>query len=98
MIWRIINLVLVFIFGLLVGVWLNKEINPIPPPQLIEIIKDSIIRDSIFIENEVIKTKIKYIEKEHDEEISDIMSNDDSTNLEFFSRYIEDYEQSIKNR
>ena len=97
MTWRIINLVLVFIFGLLAGVWLDKEINP-TPPQLIEIIRDSIIRDSIFIENEVIKTKIKYIEKEHDEEISDIMSNDDSTNLEFFSRYIEDYEQSIKNR
>ena len=98
MIWRIINLVLVFVLGLLVGVWLDKKTNPVPPPQLIEIIKDSIIRDSIFIENEVIKTKIKYIEKEHDEEINDIMSNDDSTNLEFFSRYIEDYEQSIKNR
>lgn len=98
MIWRIINLVLVFIFGLLVGVWLDKKVNPAPPPQLIEIIRDSIIRDSIFIENEVIKTKIKYIEKEHDEEISDIMSNDDSTNLEFFSRYIENYEQSTKNR
>ena len=98
MIWRIINLVLVFILGLLAGVWLDKKVNPAPPPQLIEIIRDSVIRDSIFIENEVIKTKIKYIEKEHDKEISDIMSNDDSTNLEFFSRYIEDYEQSVKDR
>lgn len=65
-----------------------------PDPQII--IKDSIIRDSIYIINDSIKLEIKYIEKEYNEEVSNIISNTDSSNLVFFTRFLEDFEQTTK--
>ncbi len=60
------------------------------------ITKDRIIRDSIFIINDSIITEIKYIEKDYNEKVNTIMSSNDSSNLEFFSRYLKDFEQTIK--
>lgn len=56
-----------------------------------EIVRDSIIRDSIYIVNDSIVEKIKYIDKEYDEKVSTIMSSSDSINLCFFSEYIDRY-------
>lgn len=56
------------------------------------IIKDSIIRSEIIKENEVIKWKIKNVEKQYDKEISTILSNSDSANLIYFSNYIRQYQ------
>lgn len=56
------------------------------------IIKDSIIRSEIIKENEVIKWKIKNVEKQYDKEVSTILSNSDSANLIYFSNYIRQYQ------
>ena len=56
------------------------------------IIKDSIIRSEIIKENEVIKWKIKNVEKRYDKEVSTILSNSDSANLIYFSNYIRQYQ------
>lgn len=71
-------------------------VNNIIPPNPQIIIKDSIIRDSIYIINDSIKLEIKYIEKEHNEEVSNIISNTDSSNLVFFTRFLENFEQTTK--
>lgn len=65
----------------------NKETKT----TIITVTKDSLIRDSIYIINDSITTKIKYIEKEHAEKIPIIMSNSVSDDKEFFSRYINSY-------
>lgn len=57
----------------------------------IEIVRDSIIRDSIFIEIEKIKREIVYIDKDFAEDSVDIMSANDSVLFRKFERYIEDY-------
>jgi hypothetical protein len=93
---RIIELILVFIIGSLLGYWLR------PTPDLktpdIQILKtDSIIRDSIYIVNDCIRTKIIYLEQKYDKETSTIMSNSDSANIEFFTRYLEDYKRTTEN-
>ncbi len=62
------------------------------PSTPITIIKDSIIRSEIIKENEVIKWKIKNVEKRYDKEVSTILSNSDSTNLIYFSNYIRQYQ------
>lgn len=73
---------------------IHKSNNSIPTsPDVIvkEIVRDSIIRDSIFIVNERIKREIVYIEKQYKQDSTGIMSADDSVLYSKFSRYIEDY-------
>lgn len=68
----------------------KRDSNP-STPNVQEIVRDSIIRDSIYIVNDSIVEKIKYIDKEYDEKVSTIMSSSDSINLCFFSEYIDRY-------
>lgn len=68
-----------------------KKETTVSPPNVQEIVRDSIIRDSIYIVNDSIVEKIKYIDKEYDEKVSTIMSSSDSINLCFFSEYIDRY-------
>lgn len=68
----------------------KRDSNP-NTPNVQEIVRDSIIRDSIYIVNDSIVEKIKYIDKEYDEKVSTIMSSSDSINLCFFSEYIDRY-------
>lgn len=60
-------------------------------PNVQEIVRDSIIRDSIYIVNDSIVEKIKYIDKEYDEKVSTIMSGSDSIQYLLFSEYINHY-------
>lgn len=92
---RISELLIVFIIGSLFGYWLNS-IPKQKIPSTIEIKTDSIRRDSIFIVNDSIKTKIVYIKQKYEKEVSNIMSASDSSNYEFFRGYLENYEQTIK--
>lgn len=62
------------------------------PSTPVTIVKDSIIREVITKENEVIKWKIKNVEKHYDKEVSTILSNTDSANLIYFSNYIRQYQ------
>lgn len=74
-----------FLLGYVLG---NTKVTVIPSTP-VEIVKDSIIRDTLYNENEVIKWKIKNVEKQYDKEVSTILSNTDSANFIYFSNYIE---------
>lgn len=74
---------------LIIYLLIPKKETAVSPVQ--EIVRDSIIRDSIYIVNDSIVEKIKYIDKEYDEKVSTIMSSSDSINLCFFSEYIDRY-------
>ena len=71
----------------------DKQRTPVNPPDVpvIEIVRDSIIRDSIFIEIEKIEKEIVYIKEEFKQDSTNIMSASDSVLFSSFSRYIEDY-------
>lgn len=88
----IITIVLIasFLLGYVLGCNNQKEV--VVPSTPVTIIKDSIIRDEIIKENEVIKWKIKDAEKQYDKEVSTILSNTDSANLIYFSNYIRQYQ------
>ena len=88
----IITVVLIasFLLGYVLGCNNQKEV--VVPSTPVTIIKDSIIRDEIIKENEVIKWKIKDAEKQYDKEVSTILSNTDSANLIYFSNYIRQYQ------
>ena len=77
-----------FVIGLLLH---ERQVIPEPDVPTEEFVRDSIIRDSIFIVNDSIQTKIVYIKEQHTKDSVDIMSANDSVLLSTFSRYIEDY-------
>ncbi len=80
------------------GLWIlylynqPKQQNPVT-----EIVRDSIVRDSIYIVNDSIIEKIKYIDKKYDEKVSTIMSSSDSLQYVLFSEYIDCYQRAVKN-
>lgn len=87
-----------FFIGYVLGKHNSEKI--VIPSTPVTIIKDSIIREQFIQENEVIKWKIKNVEKRHDKEVSIILSNTDSANLIYFSDYIRQYQnnqRAVKN-
>lgn len=86
-------IILCILEAIVIGCLIGSIKNPDPPPELnpIEIIRDSIIRDSIFIEIEKIKKEYIYISEEYKKDSIDIMSANDSMLFDSFSRYIENY-------
>lgn len=82
---------------MVIGYFYRENPKPSPPPNIETITRDSIIRDSIYIINDSIRTEILYLEQKYDKETTAIMSNSDSVNLEFFTRYLEDYKRSTEN-
>ena len=75
-----------------IGYLLDNRAHTIPPdPQIKEIVRDSLIRDSIFIVNERIKREIVYVKERYKKDSVDIMSASDSVLLSKFSAYIEEY-------
>ena len=91
--WLVLLATTCLLEALVIGYLLNKPTPPVNPPDVIikEIVRDSLIRDSIFIEIEKIKREIVYVEKQYTKDSSDIMSANDSVLFGKFSRYIEDY-------
>ena len=77
-----------FIIGYLINDRKNYESSV---PESEELQKDSIIRDSIYIVNDSIRTEIKYIKEQHKKDSISIMSANDSVLFDVFTRYIEDY-------
>lgn len=87
--WIVLCIIEAIIIGLLVGFILRPK--PIVEPDIKEIVRDSIIRDSIFIEIEKIKTKVVYVEKQFKKDSNVIMSTPDSLLFSAFSEYVNDY-------
>lgn len=89
-----ILLVICFVELLVIGFLLyNRKTTLIDNPDVpvIEIVRDSIIRDSIFIEIEKIKHEIVYVKEQFKQDSINIMSANDSVLFDSFSRYIDDY-------
>ena len=84
--WLVLLAITCLLEAFVIGYLLNKPTPPVNPPDVVikEIVRDSLIRDSIFIEIEKVK-------KEFTEDSTRIMSANDSTLYSEFSRYIEDY-------
>ena len=69
----------------------NKPQIVEPNIKTVEIIRDSLIRDSIYIINEAIEAEIEDVQKQYQKDSSNIMSASDSVLFESFTRYINDY-------
>ena len=82
---------------MMIGYFYKEDQKPSLPPNIESLTKDSIIRDSIYIINDSIRTEILYLEQKYDKETTAIMSSSDSVNFEFFTRYLEDYKRSTEN-
>jgi hypothetical protein len=85
----IINIIC-FAIGIIIGTLI------VPKPIATDIIPDYIDslnndRDSIYIVIDSIVERIIYIEKNYEENVSNILSNSDSTNLCYFTEYLEYY-------
>ena len=87
-----ILLIVCILEALIIGYMLYR-LSPVivPDVPVKEIVRDSIIRDSVFIINEKIKREIVYVKEQHKQDSLDIMSANDSVLFDSFSRYIEDY-------
>ena len=88
MVKSIIKAILYVGFGVIIGYYLPKNATKI---EFKEITRDSIIRDSIYLANDSIITKIQYIEKQYDEKIDIIYNSNDSVQLQLFTKYINNY-------
>lgn len=80
----------------LINIYLSVSKRDPSIPNVQEIVRDSLIRDSIYIVNDSIVEKIKYIDKEYDEKVYTIMSSSDSINFYFFVEYIKNYNMKLE--
>ena len=78
--------------GLFLGLYLNKSTKV----SYIPINKE--IRDSLYIVNDSIRTKVIYLTKKYNEKRDSILNNDSSADMQFFSNYIDSYQRANKNR
>lgn len=91
---RLFNYIVCFCFGYLLSFLVSR--NSSIEPVIVEVTKDSIIRDSIYLINDSIVKQIVFVEKEYDKNIDVIVNADDSTQYELFSEYIEHYNRTNK--
>lgn len=90
----VVIVIIIMIVSLGLGMYLGHRYYQNNPPITetpIEIVEDSIERDSIKEINDSIELEIEHIDDEYNKEVSDIMSSTDSANLVFFTEYIENY-------
>lgn len=90
---RLITNIICFIAGFLVTnlIVTKPAVNNGTPDYKDSLSTDSTYRDSIYIVNDSIVERIIYIEKNYEKNVSNILSNSDSTNLCLFTEYIEHY-------
>lgn len=86
-----ILIIICFLELFLIGYLIHNNRNTYNPPDTKELVRDSIIRDSIYIINDSIKTEIRYIKETYKEDSTVIMSASDSLLFCKFSDYIENY-------
>lgn len=82
------------VIGLIIGFslfYLNRKPQSITKPITTELVKDSLVRDTLYKTNDSIITKIIYLNKKYEEKKDCIMHNDASADLLFFSEYIKNY-------
>ena len=93
----IVETIIIICLAIYLIFYKSKPIKIPQEPQVIELVRDSIIRDSIYINNEVIKTEIKYIKEQFKQDSIDIMSANDSMLYSTFTDYINNYNNRFFN-
>lgn len=84
--------------GLLIGYGVGNYTKSTNASRIKYIYKDKHIRDSLYIVNDSIQTKIKYLTKIYYEKKDSILNNDSSADMQFFTKYIDSYQRANKNR
>ena len=82
------------LFGIFLGttIFAKKQVIEIPKIEYVKTIE----YDSIYIINDSIEEKIKYIEKQYEQDVETVVSADDSINMCIFTRYVEDYQRTTE--
>ena len=92
-----IKLILVSIISLVIGLLIGYKLIPNKESIIYKpIYKENLIRDSLYIVNDSIQTKIKYITKHYYEKRDSILSNDSTADMLFFTEYIKRYQRANK--
>lgn len=82
------------VIGIIIGFsssYLIKKPEIITKPITTELVRDSLVRDTLYKANDSIVTKIIYLNKEYERKKDSIINNDVSSDLLFFSAYVESY-------
>ena len=82
------------VIGIIIGFsssYLIKKPETITKPITTELVKDSLVRDTLYKTNDSIVTKIIYLNKEYERKKDSIINNDVSSDLLFFSAYVESH-------
>ena len=91
---KILLVVGLLIIGYIIGYYSHSPTQVIY--KTIEV--DKKIRDSLNIVNDTITNKIEHITKKYYEKRDSILNNDSSADMQFFTNYINSYEEANKNR
>lgn len=84
-----LSYVITFIIGFIVGSFVCYSPNQhIQNPPIIDTVT---IRDSLYFVNDSITERIIYLDKNYEEDVDNILSNSDSTNLCLFTEYLTNY-------
>ena len=93
-----IKIIVVSILSLLIGLLIGYKLAPKQENVIYKpIYKERLIRDSLYIINDSIQTKIKYITKHYYEKRDSILNNDSTADMLFFTEYIKRYQRADKN-
>ena len=84
---------ILFIIGIIIFIYYLVKPKRILPSNK-EIVRDSLIRDTLYKTKDSISTQIIYLQKTYNEKKNIIMSNDTSADLQFFTNYINHYNNS----
>ena len=91
--WLIKLFIIVGIIFIIVRIeQLNNNIQSIPSNK--EIIRDSLVRDTLNHTKDSLKIKIVKIRETYEDKKAIIMSNDTSADIQFFTNYINHYNNS----
>ena len=82
--------------GIILGYGVGRYNRPLANTKYIY--RDKYIRDSLYIVNDSIQTKIKYLNKIYYVKKDSVLANDSSADMQFFTNYINSYEETNKNR
>jgi hypothetical protein len=92
--WLIKSLVLVGILSVINYFVLTRCVHSIKVPTSTEIVKDSLVRDTLYSIKDSTTSKITIIKETYEKEKATIMANDTTADMQFFTNYINNYNNS----
>lgn len=73
---------------------ITRYVNNIKVPTSTEIVKDSLVRDTLYNTRDSITSKITIVKEAYEKEKATIMANDTAADIQFFTNYINNYNNS----